>query len=250
MGGNMALMNAAKMLLAVVLDLLPIAGILAAFQGLVLRRMPRHPQKIILGLGLLIAGLVMVLAGLEGLVFPLGQEVAGSLALATAGGSLGTWALLFGFLAVLGFAAALAEPVLTTVAHRAQQLSGGTINPWGLRVAVAVGIGLGACLGLLRMIMAWPLFYLLIVLFLLLYVQARFTPKILVNLALDSGVATISTVTAPLLVAVGIGVASQLAGASAMDGFGLLIVTAIGPAISLMAYAQLAAWRAKQTEED
>lgn len=232
-------------LLAVMGDLLPIALVLAVFQGLILRRPLRRPEQVITGLVLLVGGLALVLYGLENTVFPLGRMVAASLATGLAGGSGSSIAMLYLFIATLGFAAALAEPVLTTVAHRASQLSGGSIQPWGLRIAVAFGIGLGACLGLLRMMLGWPLFPLLACLFVVLFLQARLAPRIIINLALDTGVVTISTVTAPLLVAVGIGVAGQLEGGSAGDGFGLLAVTAIGPAVSVMVYGQLASWRGR-----
>lgn len=227
--------------LDVIRDLLPIGLILAVFQGLVLRRALRRAAQVVLGLGLLISGLVLVLYGLENTVFPLGRQVASGLAEAATDTDKAAVLRLFVFLATLGFAAALAEPVLTTVAHRAAQLSGGTMNPWGLRIAVAIGIGLGACLGLARTLLGLPLFPLLAALFVIIWWQARRTPKSMINLALDSGVVTISTVTAPLLVAVGLGVAARLE--TTADGFGLLAVTAAGPAISLMLYARLAAWR-------
>lgn len=237
-------------LLEVIRDLLPIGLILAAFQGLVLRRPLRRAPQVALGVALLILGLALVLYGLENTVFPLGRQVAAGLAESLAGNSQIGLMRLFLFLATLGFAAALAEPVLTAVAHRAAQLSGGTINPWGLRLAVALGIGLGACLGLARMLLGLPLFPLLASLFAILWWQARLTPKTMVNLALDSGVVTISTLTAPLLVAVGIGVATQLggmSGSSTTDGFGLLAVTAAGPALTVMLYAQLAHRRGSTT---
>lgn len=240
-------MNASLLdiLLGVIRDLMPIVLILGVFQGLILRRPLRRAGQVVIGLGLLIAGLTLVLYGLENTVFPLGRQVASSLASAATGTDKAALAYLFLFLATLGFAAALAEPVLTTVAHRAAQLSGGTINPWGLRLAVAIGIGLGACLGLLRMLLGLPLFPLLAVLTIILWWQARITPKSMINLALDSGPVTISTVTAPLLVAVGIGAAAQLGNTNGQtsDGFGLLAVTAIGPAITVMLYAQIAQWR-------
>lgn len=238
--------GAGGVLLTVISDLLPIALVLAAFQGLVLRRPLRRPAQVAVGLGLLVFGLALVLYGLENTVFPLGREVAGTLAAAAVPATAMSMAQLYLFLGALGFAATLAEPVLTTVAHRASQLSGGAIQPWGLRLAVAVGIGFGACLGLLRMMLGLPLFPLLAVLFVILYLQARVTPRLVINLALDAGVVTISTVTAPLLVAVGIGVATQLEGGSAVDGFGLLAVTAVGPALTVMAYAQLAVWRGRR----
>jgi hypothetical protein len=238
--------QAVQVLLAVIADLLPIALVLAAFQGMVLRRPLRRPARVAVGLCMLVAGLALVLYALDAVVFPLGREVADTLAAAAIRAPTAGVAQLYLFLGVLGFAAALAEPVLTAVAHRAAQLSGGAIRPWGLRVAVASGIGLGACLGLLRMRLGVPLFPLLALLFFVLYLQARATPRLVINLALDSGVVTISTVTAPLLVAVGLGVANRLEGGGVTDGFGLLAVTAVGPALTVMGYAQLAAWRARR----
>lgn len=233
-------------LVDVIRDLLPIGLMLAVFQGLIVRKPLQQAAQVMIGLGLLIAGLTLVLFGLENTVFPLGQQVAASLAKTTNGSGTTALLQLYLFLGTLGFAAALAEPTLTAVTHRAAQLSGGTINPWGLRLAVAIGIGLGACLGLLRMILGLPLFPLLALLFVILWWQARRTPKILVNLALDSGVVTISTVSAPLLVAVGIGVAAQIGrDGQVTDGFGLLAVTAAGPALTLMLYAQLAHGRSQ-----
>lgn len=191
------MVKAGKILLSVVGDLLPIVVVLAIFQGLVLRRPVRRPMQIAIGLILLIAGLALVLHGLENTVFPLGRVVAEGLAAGLGEATPGRVFWLYLFIGALGFAAALAEPVLTAVVHRATQLSSGAIRPWGLRLAVATGIGLGACLGLLRMMLDWPLFPVLLVLFVVLYLQAQVTPRMIVNLALDAGVVTISTVTAP-----------------------------------------------------
>ena len=230
-------------------DVVPIALVLFGFQYLVLRRPVPHLRRVVLGFVLVVLGLVFFLQGLEQALFPLGRLMAESL---TSPAFLGLsepstdwrdyrWVYLFG--ASLGFATTIAEPALIAVALKASQVSGGAISPWGLRAAVAVGAATGIALGCLRIVTGAPLPWLIISGYLVLLVQTAFAPRAIVALAYDSGGVTTSTVTVPLVAALGLGLASSVPGRSpVMDGFGMIALTALFPIMTVLAYAQLGDW--------
>jgi hypothetical protein len=230
-------------------DVVPIALVLFGFQYLVLRRPVPHLRRVVLGFVLVVLGLVFFLQGLEQALFPLGRLMAESL---TSPAFLGLsepstdwrdyrWVYLFG--AALGFATTIAEPALIAVALKASQVSGGAISPWGLRAAVAVGAATGIALGCLRIVTGTPLPWLIISGYLVLLVQTAFAPRAIVALAYDSGGVTTSTVTVPLVAALGLGLASSVPGRSpVMDGFGMIALTALFPIMAVLAYAQLGDW--------
>jgi len=230
-------------------DVVPIALVLFGFQYLVLRRPVPHLRRVVLGFVLVVLGLVFFLQGLEQALFPLGRLMAESL---TSPAFLGLsepstdwrdyrWVYLFG--AALGFATTIAEPALIAVALKASQVSGGAISPWGLRAAVAVGAATGIALGCLRIVTGAPLPWLIISGYLVLLVQTAFAPRAIVALAYDSGGVTTSTVTVPLVAALGLGLASSVPGRSpVMDGFGMIALTALFPIMTVLAYAQLGDW--------
>jgi len=230
-------------------DVVPIALVLFGFQYLVLRRPVPHLRRVVLGFVLVVLGLVFFLQGLEQALFPLGRLMAESL---TSPAFLGLsepstdwrdyrWVYLFG--AALGFATTIAEPALIAVALKASQVSGGAISPWGLRAAVAVGAATGIALGCLRIVTGAPLPWLIISGYLVLLLQTAFAPRAIVALAYDSGGVTTSTVTVPLVAALGLGLASSVPGRSpVMDGFGMIALTALFPIMTVLAYAQLGDW--------
>ena len=144
----------------------------------------------------------------------------------------------FGFL--IGFSTTLAEPALIAVALKAKEISTGAISAWGLRIAVAFGVGVGVALGVLRIIEGTPIHYYIIAGYVVLMIQTFFAPKFIVPLAYDSGGVTTSTVTVPLLVALGVGLASNVPGRSPLlDGFGLIAFASLFPMISVLAYAMI-----------
>jgi hypothetical protein len=156
--------------------------------------------------------------------------------------------LVYLFAAAIGFATTIAEPSLIAVAIKAQSVSGGAISTWGLRLAVAIGVALGIALGTYRIISGTPLHYYIITGYVVIIVQTMFAPKLIIALAYDSGGVTTSTVTVPLVAALGLGLASTVPGRSPLiDGFGLIAFASLFPMITVMGYAQIVQWREKRS---
>ena len=160
------------------------------------------------------------------------------------------WVYLFA--AAIGFSTTMAEPALMAVAIKANSVSGGAIGVWGLRVAVALGVGFGVGLGCFRIITGLPLHHFIAAGYLVVIIQTIAAPKMITPLAYDSGGVTTSTVTVPLITALGLGLAEAVPGRSPLlDGFGLVAFASLFPIISVLAYGQLAVLRqhAKSTED-
>jgi hypothetical protein len=133
------------------------------------------------------------------------------------------------------------------VAIKAQQVSGGAIGVWGLRLAVALGVAVGISLGTWRIVMGYPIHWFIIVGYVVVILQTMTSPKLIIPLAYDSGGVTTSTVTVPLVAALGLGLAETIPGRNPLiDGFGLIAFASLFPIMSVMAYAQLSQWRAKR----
>lgn len=236
-------------------DVLPIVAILAFFQVLALRRPIPNLRQVAFGLLLVLVGLGFFLEGLERALFPLGRIMAEQLTapeLTGAGigaGAAGAgpdwrsygWVYLFGF--AMGFSSAVAEPALIAVALKAHQVSGGTIGVRALRVAVAIGVGSGIAIGTLRIVAGIPLPYIIVPGYALVLIQTRFAPRAIVPLAYDSGGVSTSTVTVPLVTALGLGLSGQIPGRDPLtDGFGLIACACLFPIATVMGYAQLTDW--------
>ena len=152
------------------------------------------------------------------------------------------WVYLFA--AAIGFSTTLAEPALMAVSIKANSVSGGAVGIWGLRVAVAIGVGVGVSLGCYRIISGLPLQNFIAAGYMVVIVQTMVAPKMIVPLAYDSGGVTTSTVTVPLITALGLGLAEAVPGRSPLlDGFGLVAFASLFPIISVLAYGQLAVLR-------
>ncbi len=235
-------------------DVLPILVVLFGFQLLVLRRPIPNLRRVIVGFIYVLLGLALFLVGLRESLFPLGELMARQLtdpqfvtggSGASAGWSDYLWVYLFA--AAIGFATTVAEPALLAVAIKAEQVSAGAISVWGLRVAVAVGVALGIALGTVRIITGTALHWYIIAGYVIVIVQTAFAPKLIVPLAYDSGGVTTSTVTVPLVTALGLGLASTVPGRSPMlDGFGLIAFASLFPIITVMGYAQLSVLRSRR----
>lgn len=193
----------------------------------------------------------MFLVGLEQALFPLGEVMARQLTSPDfiGGGFHKTdfdwcdyyWVYIFA--AAIGFSTTIAEPSLIAVAMKADQMSGGAVSSRGLRLAVAIGVALSIALGAFRIITGTPLHIYMIVGYIVVIVQTFFTPKWLVPLAYDSGGVTTSTVTVPLVTALGLGLASTVPGRSILiDGFGLIALASLFPMMTVMGYAQISEW--------
>ncbi|MBN2907680.1 MAG: DUF1538 domain-containing protein [Rhodobacteraceae bacterium] len=234
-------------------DVAPIALVLVGFQVGVLRRKVPHLKKVLIGSFYVVLGLALFLFGLQEALFPIGEMMAQSLtdpAFVAAGKPIGAitwtdyyWTYIFAF--AIGFATTIAEPSLIAVAIKAREVSAGGITAWGLRIAVAIGVALSLSVGTFRIVTGTPLYLYMIAGYAIVIVQTMFAPRMIVPLAYDSGGVTTSTVTVPLVAALGLGLASTVPGRSAlMDGFGLIALASLFPMITVMGYAQISAWRA------
>lgn len=235
-------------------DVAPIAIFLFVFHKLVIGGQLPHMGRIMVGFLFVIVGLGLFLVGLEQTLFPLGRLMARQLTdpafIFEFSGHVGAalrwqdfyWVYLFA--AATGFATTLAEPALMAVAIKANMVSGGAIGVWGLRVAVAIGAGIGVALGCFRIISGLPLHYFVAAGYLVVIMQTAIAPRLIIPLAYDSGGVTTSTVTVPLVAALGLGLAEVVPGRSPLlDGFGLVAFTALFPIVTVLAYGQLAVLR-------
>ncbi len=242
-------------------DVLPIVVIIFGFQFLVIRRPIPNLKRVVVGFLYVLLGLTLFLEGLEQALFPLGRLMAAQLtdpefifgSLENVAMSIHWmdyyWVYLFAF--AIGFSTTIAEPSLMAVAIKANQVSGGAIGVWGLRIAVAIGVAVGIALGTYRIVTGYPLHYFIIVGYIIVVVQTYFAPRLIIPLAYDSGGVTTSTVTVPLVAALGLGLAETVPGRSAlMDGFGLIAFASLFPIMSVMAYAQLSEYRNKASSRN
>jgi hypothetical protein len=243
-----------QFILSSAVDVLPIAIFLFAFQKIVIGEPLPHAGQIAVGFVFVIVGLGLFLIGLEQSLFPLGKLMAQQLTdpeflFESVGKSLTElvwqdyyWVYLFA--AAIGFSTTLAEPALIAVSMKANTVSGGAIGVMGLRVAVAIGVGVGVSLGCFRIITGLPLHYFIAAGYFVVILQTVVAPKLIVPLAYDSGGVTTSTVTVPLITALGLGLSEAVPGRSALlDGFGLVAFASLFPIISVLAYGQLAVLR-------
>ena len=237
-------------------DVAPIVIFLFAFQLLVIRERIPNLWQIVVGFVFVTIGLGLFLVGLEKTLFPLGRLMAQQLTnpdfLHEVTGRVGAallwhdfhWVYLFA--AAIGFSTTLAEPALLAVSIKANEVSAGVVGVWGLRVAVALGVGFGVALGCYRIITGLPLEYFIAAGYLVVIAQTAVAPKMIVPLAYDSGGVTTSTVTVPLITALGLGLAEAVPGRSPLlDGFGLVAFASLFPIISVLAYGQFAVLRGK-----
>jgi hypothetical protein len=241
------------------LDVLPIAVFLFAFQRLVIGEPLGNRKQIIVGFLFVVVGLGFFLVGLEKTLFPLGKLMAEQLTnpdflFESVGKTVSElvwqdyfWVYIFAV--AIGFSTALAEPALIAVSMKANTVSGGTIGVWGLRVAVAIGVGVGVSLGCYRIITGLPLHYFVAAGYFVVILQTLFAPKMIVPLAYDSGGVATSTVTVPLITALGLGLSEAVPGRSPLlDGFGLVAFAALFAIVSVLAYGQLAVLRQRVSD--
>lgn len=244
------LSNIASTFLLTIRDVLPIAIIIFGFQFAIIRKPIANLRRVLIGFVYVVVGLSLFLVGLEQALFPLGRVMAEQLTnpvFIQAGAIVEQqfhwlnyyWVYLFAF--SIGFSTTIAEPSLMAVAIKANEVSGGSIGVWGLRIAVALGVAVGISLGAYRIVVGDPIHYYIIAGYVIVIVQTRFAPKLIIPLAYDSGGVTTSTVTVPLVAALGLGLAETVPGRSPLiDGFGLIAFASLFPIMSVMAYAQIA----------
>ncbi|RZV35523.1 MAG: DUF1538 domain-containing protein [Chromatiales bacterium] len=229
-------------------DLAPIVIVIAVFQILVIRQPVEGILSLVVGALLVVAGLAFFIFGLRIALFPIGEEIAH--ALAKKGSAV--WLFLFAF--VLGFGTTIAEPALLAVAEEAARVAvgGGVIADTdeamanyalGLRLVVALSVGVALMLGVFRILTNWSLPFMIIGGYILVVIVTTIAPPEIVGIAYDSGGVTTSTVTVPLVTALGVGLASSLKGRNPMlDGFGLIAFASLTPILFVLAYGIITQW--------
>jgi len=236
--------------LATAFDVLPIVIILFVFQALVIRKKPANLKRIIIGFVYVLIGLSLFLVGLEKALFPIGRTMAQQLTdpnfLGIADGAAVHWQdymWVYIFAAAIGFATTAAEPSLIAVALKAQEVSGGGMKAFHLRIAVAIGVAVGVAIGTFRIVTGTPLPIYIMAGYVVVIIQTFMASKMIIPLAYDSGGVTTSTVTVPVVAALGLGLASTIPGRSPLiDGFGLIAFASVFPIISVLGYDMVATW--------
>ena len=236
-----------RALLSSARDLLPIVVVITFFQLVVLQEPFPNLVSILFGLLLVILGLTFFIFGLELGLFPIGENMAQ--AFANKGSVF--WLLIFAF--CLGFGTTIAEPALTAVAEEASEVAaeGGMIANTeqsmeeyadGLRLTVALSVGVAIVLGVLRILKGWPIQYMIIGGYIGVVILTGFAPESIIGVAYDSGGVTTSTITVPLVTALGVGLASAIKGRNPMiDGFGLIAFASLLPMMFVMIYGMVVA---------
>lgn len=231
-----------KKLTAAFTDLLPIILVIAFFQIVVIQQPLAAIGDVLLGGLFVVIGLTLFVEGLEMGLFPVGEAMSHALAVK---GSL-FWLMVFSF--ALGFSTTIAEPALiaiakeaAVIAQNAQLIDHGpaalTRYAYGLRICVAVSVGLAIVIGVLRILKGWPIHYLIITGYMLVMLMTIIAPKEIIGLAYDAGGVTTSTITVPLVAALGVGLASSIRGRNPLiDGFGLIAFASLMPIIFVMGY--------------
>jgi len=226
-------------------DLAPIIAVIVFFQLVVIGQPLPNVGQLLIGVLFVLLGLTFFIHGLEQGLFPIGESMAHAFARK---GSV-PWLLIFAF--CLGFGTTVAEPALIAVAAEAAKVAanGGLIEAnqasmdnyaQGLRLSVALSVGIAIALGVFRIIKGWPLQWFIIGGYLLVVIMTMFAPPEIIGIAYDSGGVTTSTITVPLVTALGVGLASSIKGRNPMiDGFGLIALASLTPMIFVMAYGMI-----------
>jgi len=234
-----------KFLIGSIRDLTPIIVVILFFQLVVLQQPLPNIGQLMVGVLFVLFGLTFFIHGLEQGLFPIGESMAHAFARK---GSV-PWLLIFAF--ALGFGTTVAEPALIAVAAEAAKVaangqligsSGQAMADYanGLRMSVAFSVGIAILLGVLRILKGWPVQWFIIGGYLLVVIMTAFAPDEIIGIAYDSGGVTTSTITVPLVTALGVGLASSIKGRNPMiDGFGLIALASLTPMIFVMAYGMI-----------
>ncbi len=221
-------------LITVIGDVLPILAIIMFFQYAVLKKHIQNIKTVLLGFVLVIFGLYAFILGLELGLFSLGETMAYEL---TKGNSV---LIIYAFAFAIGFSTTMAEPALMAIAKKAKDISDGKINDFALRLFVALGVAIGIALGAFRIVDGGQIHYYIIVGYSLVIILTFVAPKYIIPIAYDSGGVTTSTITVPLVAALGIGLASNIEGRNPLiDGFGLIAFASLFPMLTVMLYGIL-----------
>ena len=242
---NQSLKALARSLLDSLRDLLPVILVVMFFQLVVLQQPLPNLGQLLFGTFLVVLGLTFFINGLEMGLFPVGESLAHALARK---GSL-FWLIVFAF--TLGFGTTVAEPALIAVAEEASEIAAqvGVIGAsekaqesyaLGLRLTVAFSVGLAIVIGVVRILKGWPMHWMIAAGYVIVVIITGFAPREIIGIAYDSGGVTTSTITVPLVTALGVGLASSIKGRNPMtDGFGLIAFASLTPMIFVMGYGML-----------
>jgi len=221
-------------ILSVIKDVIPILAIILFFQYGVLKKPIQNLKTVFLGFALVIFGLYAFILGLEMGLFSLGETMAYQLT------KRDSVFVIYAFAFTIGFSTTMAEPALMAIAKKAKDISDGKINDFALRLFVAAGVAIGIALGAFRIVDGGHIHYYIIVGYLIVIILTFVAPKYIIPIAYDSGGVTTSTVTVPLVAALGIGLATNIEGRNPLiDGFGLIAFASLFPMITVMLYGIL-----------
>lgn len=225
----------------VIKDVTPILVVIFFFQYAIIKKQVPNLPRIVFGIVLVILGLYAFIVGLEMGLFPIGETMA--LQLTERDNQL----LIYLFAFLIGFSTTMAEPALLAIAHKVQDISAGKINQLVLRIAVALGVAIGIALGAYRIVAGDPIHYYIIAGYTIVIILTWLAPRYIIPIAYDSGGVTTSTVTVPLVAALGLGLATNIEGRSPLiDGFGLIAFASLFPMITVMAYGVITEYGVKR----
>ena len=220
-----------KGLISVVIDVVPILAVILFFQYVILKKPIDNLKEVIIGFGLVILGLDAFIVGLEMGLFSVGETMAYELT------QYDNNVIIYSFGFLIGFSTTMAEPSLTAIARKAKEISDGKINDFALRLFVALGVAIGISLGAYRIVVGGEIVYYIMAGYLFVVALTFMAPKYIIPIAYDSGGVTTSTVTVPLVAALGLGLATNIEGRDPLiDGFGLIAFASLFPMITVMLY--------------
>ena len=230
-GFDFNLLNILKSLAGIIMDVIPILGVILFFQYVILKKPIENLKEVIIGFGLVILGLDAFIIGLEMGLFSVGETMAFELT------RYDNNIIVYAFAFAIGFSTTMAEPSLTAIAKKAKEISDGRINDFVLRVFVALGVAIGISLGAYRIVVGGEIVYYIMAGYIFVIVLTFMSPKYIIPIAYDSGGVTTSTVTVPLVAALGLGLATNIDGRDPLiDGFGLIAFASLFPMLTVMLY--------------
>ena len=230
-GYDFNIINILKGLAGIIMDVIPILAVIVFFQYAILKKPIENLKEVIIGFGLVILGLDAFIVGLEMGLFSLGETMAFELT------QYDNNIIIYSFAFAIGFSTTMAEPSLTAIAKKAKEISDGKINDFVLRLFVALGVAIGISLGAYRIVVGGEIVYYIMAGYIFVIVLTFMAPKYIIPIAYDSGGVTTSTVTVPLVAALGLGLATNISGRDPLiDGFGLIAFASLFPMLTVMLY--------------
>ncbi|HUF10881.1 MAG TPA: DUF1538 family protein [Rhodothermales bacterium] len=227
-------------------SVLPVILFMLFFYLVSLKQKLVHPVRVTFGFVIVVVGLSLLLLGLDKALFPVGRLMVSQLTAevgipeAQSPQHWSSYYLVYAFAFCITLGACLAEPALRAISLKVNEMSGGAIRAGGLRIVAALGVALGVTLGCIRIIAGIPLHWCIITVFALILLQTLFAPRAIIPLAYDTGGVSTTAVTVPVVTALGLALGEQLPGRNALaDGFGLIALACLLPAVTVLAYAQL-----------